>query len=61
MKQRNAAKQANMFDMLFFPFLLVFSLSLCGCLCNILLGAQHLPGKEIQPQNKEKRYGCEVH
>lgn len=37
LKQRNAAKQANMFDMLFFPFLLVFSLSLCGCLCNILL------------------------
>lgn len=31
------------------------------CLCNILLGAQHLPGKEIQPQNKEKGYGCEVH
>ena len=29
------------------------------CLCNILLGAQHLPGKEIQPQNKEKGYGCE--
>lgn len=31
------------------------------CLCNILLGAQHLPGKEIQPQNKEKGYRCEVH
>ena len=37
LKQTNTAKQANIFDMLFFPFLPVFSLSLCGCLCNILL------------------------